>query len=723
MVWFSTSAQHSKRSEGATSGRVVRRTICLAVTLSALVAGAAQAAVPTTYQDFAFGSSVTSNPTADKPQSKLWFQDGAWWSLMLSPSDNYVHVFELRADHTWRDTGTVVDNRSNSTGDALWDGEANKLYVASRAATSAAKLVRLSYNAAARTYSVDTGFPVTISPGGSETITIAKDSTNTLWATYTRQNQVWVTHSTTSDTSWKAPFKPPVSDTAITSDDISSVVTMRGKVGLMWSDQLSQSFKFITHLDGAPDTADGWGALEKPLAGTRLADDHINIKNIVSDDDGRLYATIKTSLGDDPSDPSTGALIALLARSNAGDWTSYTFGTVADNHTRPMVLLDETNRQIYVFATGPVGGGSIYYKTTPMSNISFAPGRGTKFVSWPGAVLNDVSGTKQPVNARSGIVVMASDKWAYRYYHSELSLASPDSQAPSVPAGLTATAASPTRVDLTWSPSTDDVGVTRYTVYRNGTSLGTSASASFSDTAAAPGTTYSYTVDAVDAAGNRSAPSAPASVTTPGQTTPGIAFHGSSFAANATATTLSIPAPTGAQAGDVEVMAIAARGAPRFTPPTGWTLVRQDANSTTMTQVAFTHVVGGGEPASYTWTLSSSQSASGGIIAYGGVRTVSPVDSSGGQANASSTSVTAPSITTSNPGEQLVGFFGTGTATSLTAPAGMVERGDVASSAGTYKVTLEGADMTRSAAGPTGAAVAKAANAAASVGQLLALAP
>jgi len=53
----------------------------------------------------------------------------------------------------------------------------------------------------------------------------------------------------------------------------------------------------------------------------------------------------------------------------------------------------------------------------------------------------------------------------------------------------------------------------------------------------------------------------------------------------------------------------------------------------------------------------------------------------------------------------------------------MVERGDVASSAGTYKVTLEGADMTWSAAGPTGAAVAKAANAAASVGQLLALAP
>jgi hypothetical protein len=98
----------------------MRRVVCLAVTMTALAAGVAQAAVPTTYQDFAYTSTVTSNPTADKPQSKLWFQDGSWWSLMLSPSDNVVHIFELRADHTWRDTGTVVDSRSNSTGDALW---------------------------------------------------------------------------------------------------------------------------------------------------------------------------------------------------------------------------------------------------------------------------------------------------------------------------------------------------------------------------------------------------------------------------------------------------------------------------------------------------------------------------------------------------------------------------------------------------------------------------
>ena len=382
-----------QRVAAAPGRRIMRRALCTAAAISAVCAGAAQAAVPTTYQDFAYTSTVTSGPTADKPQSKLWYQDGAWWSLMLSPADNAMHIFELRADHTWRDTGTVVDGRSNSTGDALWDDATGKLYVASARVLLVGEARSGSPTARRRArYSVDAGFPATITPGGSESITIAKDSTGKLWATYTRGNQVWVTHSdderhdldgAASTRRWR--------DANVTSDDISSVITMRGKIGVMWSDQLSQSFRFVTHTDGGPDTAAGWGPLETPLAGTRLADDHINIKNIVADDDGRLFAAIKTSLGDDASDPSTGTLIALVERSNAGVWTSHTFGTVADGHTRPMVLLDETNRQIYVFATGAVGGGSIYYKTSPLSNISFAPGRGTKFVTWTGARIDNAS--------------------------------------------------------------------------------------------------------------------------------------------------------------------------------------------------------------------------------------------------------------------------------------------------------------------------------------------
>ncbi|MGZ6825189.1 MAG: fibronectin type III domain-containing protein, partial [Mycobacteriales bacterium] len=95
--------------------------------------------------------------------------------------------------------------------------------------------------------------------------------------------------------------------------------------------------------------------------------------------------------------------------------------------------------------------------------------------------------------------------------------ASLDVTPPSVPAGLTATAVSATRVDLTWSASTDNVGVTGYTVYRDGAVLTTvnGSTTSWSDTGASPSTTYSYAVDAFDAGGNHSAASSAQKVTTP----------------------------------------------------------------------------------------------------------------------------------------------------------------------------------------------------------------
>ncbi len=94
---------------------------------------------------------------------------------------------------------------------------------------------------------------------------------------------------------------------------------------------------------------------------------------------------------------------------------------------------------------------------------------------------------------------------------------------PSVPTALTAAAASATQINLGWTASTDNVGVTGYKVFRNGTQVATSATNSYQDTGLAPSTTYTYTVSAFDATGNNSAQSASASATTqapPPDTTP-----------------------------------------------------------------------------------------------------------------------------------------------------------------------------------------------------------
>ncbi|MFE5969316.1 carbohydrate binding domain-containing protein [Streptomyces sp. NPDC056463] len=93
----------------------------------------------------------------------------------------------------------------------------------------------------------------------------------------------------------------------------------------------------------------------------------------------------------------------------------------------------------------------------------------------------------------------------------------PDTHAPSVPTGVTANADG-TSVVLTWEPSTDDKGVTGYQVTRTGGTGGTTVtdagSTVLSDTDLAENTAYTYTVRALDAAGNVSADSAPARATT-----------------------------------------------------------------------------------------------------------------------------------------------------------------------------------------------------------------
>ncbi|MDQ0917533.1 fibronectin type III domain-containing protein [Paenibacillus sp. V4I5] len=88
-----------------------------------------------------------------------------------------------------------------------------------------------------------------------------------------------------------------------------------------------------------------------------------------------------------------------------------------------------------------------------------------------------------------------------------------DHTAPSAPANLNVTSSTDIRVNLTWRASTDNIGVTEYGVYRDGTQVGTTTTTAFSDNGVVKGTTYSYAVKAKDAAGNMSDPSNSTSVT------------------------------------------------------------------------------------------------------------------------------------------------------------------------------------------------------------------
>lgn len=90
-----------------------------------------------------------------------------------------------------------------------------------------------------------------------------------------------------------------------------------------------------------------------------------------------------------------------------------------------------------------------------------------------------------------------------------------DMTPPSTPIGLTATAASSSQIDLSWTPSTDNVGVAGYRIYRNGLYLKSVTGTSTSDMGLSASTQYCYKVSAYDAANNESAQSTEACAITP----------------------------------------------------------------------------------------------------------------------------------------------------------------------------------------------------------------
>ena len=110
-----------------------------------------------------------------------------------------------------------------------------------------------------------------------------------------------------------------------------------------------------------------------------------------------------------------------------------------------------------------------------------------------------------------------------------------DTEAPTVPQNVSVTEATYTSVSLTWAESSDNLFVSGYDVLRDGIVIGSTGTNEYTVNGLTPNTTYTFTVQAKDAAGNISGPSIPLSATTnagPGGGTP-VFYKGINFNGNA----------------------------------------------------------------------------------------------------------------------------------------------------------------------------------------------
>ena len=303
--------------------------------------------------------------------------------------------------------------------------------------------------------------------------------------------------------------------------------------------------------------------------------------------------------------------------------------------------------------------------------------------------------------------------------------APPDTTPPSQPTGLTAVAVSTSRINLSWTPSTDNVAVVGYRIYRDGTLVDTVSGTAYGDTGLAAGSAHSYQVAAIDAVPNVSALSASASATTLSAPT-GIAFRGTSSASAKSASSLTIARPSSAQTGDVLIASLDVRASVTAAQVTaeGWQLVRVVPAGTTLTKLTYWRALIAGQAASYVFTLPSAVAVSGLIVAYSGVDSSNPIEAENGVGSpTSSQQIIAPSVTTLSQNAMVVGLYAVAASATFTPPNTMTERLDVALGSGSLKVSSEAADIRQTAAGATGQRIATSSGAGANVGQLIALRP
>ncbi|MFL5747014.1 MAG: DUF4082 domain-containing protein [Niastella sp.] len=128
--------------------------------------------------------------------------------------------------------------------------------------------------------------------------------------------------------------------------------------------------------------------------------------------------------------------------------------------------------------------------------------------------LSNIAGNNGVYTYKSGTFPVSSYSNTNYYRDIEFVATDNDANAPTAPGNLSTSGITNNSVVLGWSASTDDVGVTGYEIYKNGSLLTTVTTTSFSVTGLSQGTAYSFYVKATDAFGNRSASSNVVTITT-----------------------------------------------------------------------------------------------------------------------------------------------------------------------------------------------------------------
>ncbi len=342
-----------------------------------------------------------SNPTADKPQSKLWYAHDRWWTWMPTVSGSRIWQ---RHPTGWMHDETLEKQLAGFRGRAdVWaDDETVRAVLV---ASNRLLIVSLKWNDGENGYRLD-GQP-TIWPlenrSSVETATITRDAVGNWWVAYDFDRSMWVRRSLDdSARQWSDPIA--VSDPA-GENDFCTIVALPNSVGVFWSDHVADAFLFRRHPNSnAPEE---WEEIEVIASGPGIADDHLNAAVA---DDGTLYVVTKIGRVDIGQ-----SQLALHVRRPNGNWESHSYGrrTATVERGRPMVFLSDDSRRlhlchsVYVSQADKSRSSHIAWISTDVESLDLAQPE-VKLIA-AALPVNSPTGSKSPLATNVVPLVLASD--------------------------------------------------------------------------------------------------------------------------------------------------------------------------------------------------------------------------------------------------------------------------------------------------------------------------
>lgn len=365
------------------------------------------------------------SPTADKPQSKLWFAGGVWWALL--PGAKSPTLWQ-RTDQGWVEHAALRTQLAGVPGRAdVWFDRTGATAVSVDGSTLA--IIRFHpIGVPVKNWRAERLAQWTApSKEPIETVTIARDGVGRWWvaAPITASPDSFIPPGAESPVPARPRYGPPRDIVVWTStdavswqrlaplargisgDDLCTVTPAPGGIGVAWSDQTRDHVAFVRHRDGAPPSE--WDPVEIVAAGSKTADDHLHA---AMTPDGTVWLATKNSV-DQRNQPQ----LVLRLRPPQGGWLNLAYApreqgiepsrpVVAATSDPAVVVLGHT-----VYDLSHPFQGRIVFGRVDRSDARVIPNATVVIAPDPAlrSRINDITMPKAPYPTDAPWIALASD--------------------------------------------------------------------------------------------------------------------------------------------------------------------------------------------------------------------------------------------------------------------------------------------------------------------------